>query len=233
MAERPIFIPRIDGQRLVEEVSISFIWQKGMAPSQKRKNVVALHEAAAKRGFTPLLEVSTKSEERLGQRLSAFNLKVQLDEIGPIPLESAYQGSKVFEHGGPFRDLYKADSRDAKRDLRLRGSGGLVGFRFEGADFPVVPKTAFYDWLYIRALYPHREFLLRLREFAGFTDIEFNPEKSLNCQARACATFVSLQTKGLLEAALRSPKAFMGILLPDSVVQPHSYADRQQALFGR
>lgn len=233
MAERPIFVPRTDGQRLVEEVSIAFTWHKGMAPSQKRKNVVALHEAAATRGFTPLLEVSTKSEEKLGQRLSAFNLKVQLDEVGPIPLESAYQGSKVFEHGGPFRDLHRAESRDAKRDSRLRDSGELIGFRFEGADFPISPKTAFYDWLYVRALYPHREFLLRLRDYAGFTDIEFNPEKSLNCQARSCATFVSLHTKGLLETALKSPQAFMGILLPDSVVQPHSYAERQQALFGR
>jgi len=233
MAERPVFVPRTDGKRLVEEISIAFTWHKGMAPSQKRKNVVALHEAAAKRGLAPLLEVSTKSEEKLGQRLSAFNLKVQLNEIGSIPLESAYQGSKVFERGGPFRDLYLAESRDAKRDARLRESGELVGFRFEGADFPIFPKTAFYDWLYIRALYPHREFLLRLREYAGFTDIEFNPEKSLNCQARSCATFVSLHTKDLLETALKSPEAFIGILLPDSVIQPHSYAERQHALFGR
>jgi hypothetical protein len=233
MAERPVFIPRTDGQRLVEEVSIAFTWHRGMAPSQKKKNVLALHDAAAKRGISPLLEISTKSEEKLGQRLSAFNLKVHLEVPGSIPLESAYQGSKVFERGGPFRDLYSAESRDAKRDPRLQESGSLTGFRFEGADFPIFPKTAFYDWLYIRALYPHRDFLVRLRDYAGFTDIEFNPGKSLNCQARSCATFVALHTKGLLEAALKSPQAFIGILLPDSVVQPHSHAERQQALFGR
>jgi hypothetical protein len=233
MAERPVFVPRTDGQRLVEEVSIAFTWHSGMAPSQKRKNVFALHEAAAQRGLSPLLEVSTKSEEKLGQRLSAFNLKVELDESGSIPLESAYQGSKIFERGGPFRDLYQAESRDAKRDPRIQESGKLIGFRFEGTDFPIFPKTAFYDWLYIRALYPHREFLLRLRDYAGFTDIEFNPEKSLNCQARSCATFVALHSKGVLEAALKSPDAFIGVLLPDSVTQPHSYAERQHALFGR
>ncbi len=233
MAERPVFVPRTDGRRLVEEISIAFTWHKGMAPSQKRKNVIELHEAAAKRGLAPLLEVSTKSEGRLGQRLSAFNLKVQLDEVGFIPLESAYQGSKVFERGGPFRDIYRAESRDAKRDPRLRESGDLIGFRFEGADFPILPKTAFYDWLYVRALYPHREFLVRLCDYAGFTDIEFNPEKSLNCQARSCATFVSLHKKDLLAAALESPDAFMNFLLPDSVFQPHSYAERQHGLFGR
>ena len=35
-----------------------------------------------------------------------------------------------------------------------------------------------------------------------FTDIEFNHEKSLNCQARSAAIFVSLYQKGLLEECL-------------------------------
>jgi hypothetical protein len=233
MAERPVFVPRTDGRRLVEEISVAFTWHSGMAASQKKKNVLALHVAAAKMGLSPLLEVSTKSEEKLGQRLSAFNLKVQLADSGQIPLESAYQGSKIFERAGPFLDLYQADSRDAKRDPRLHDSGKLVGFRFEGIDFPIFPKTAFYDWLYIKALFPHREFLLRLRDYAGFSDIEFNPEKSVNCQARSCATFVALHSKDLLEASLKSPQAFIAVLLPDSIDQPHSYAERQHALFGR
>ena len=59
------------------------------------------------------LEVSTKSNEKLGQRLSAFNLKIDT-KIGEITIESAFQGSKVFEHGGPYTDIYKKDSRDAK-----------------------------------------------------------------------------------------------------------------------
>src|SRR5690606_13767746 len=161
--------------RLVEETSVSFLWHKGMAPSQKKKNVAELHEAAAKRGIEPLLEVSSKSEEKLGQRLSAFNLKVELDEGAFISLECAFQGSKVFELGGPYTDLFGVESRDAKRDERLSRSGKLTGFRFEGQDFPLLPKTVFYDWLYIRALQPHREFLQRLNRYAGFTDIEFNP----------------------------------------------------------
>ena len=93
MAERPVFIPSRKPGRLVEETSISFLWHKGMAPSQKRKNVVELHTAAARRGIEPLLEVSSKSEEKLGQRLSAFNLQVELDEGGFISLECAFQGS--------------------------------------------------------------------------------------------------------------------------------------------
>jgi len=231
MADRPIFIPRPNGFCLAEEISISFIWNKGMAPIQKRKNVVALHQAASVRGFSPLLEVSTKSENRLGQRLSAFNLKVEIDSNTSIPLECAYQGSKVFEQGGPFTDLYFFESRDAKRDSRLQTSGNLIGFSFQDIDFPIFPKTAFYDWLYIRAIFPHREYLNRLHSYAGFTDIEFNPEKSLNCQARSCATFVALDKNGLLSESMESLQAFIDILQPGSVKQFIPCANNQQSLF--
>lgn len=231
MAERPIFMPSQKSGRLVEEMSVPFLWHKGMAPSQKKKNVLELHTAAAKRGIEPLLEVSSKSEEKLGQRLSAFNLKVELEDGGFISLECAFQGSKVFERGGPYIDLFGIESRDAKRDERLSSSGKLVGFRFEGQDFPLIPKTAFYDWLYIRALYPHREFLQRLQRYAGFTDIEFNPGKSINCQARSCATYVALERLELLDECARSTERFMQVLLPDSLEQPHSDKERQNSMF--
>ncbi len=231
MAERPVFFPSLKPGRLVEEFSVEFLWHKGMAPSQKKKNVAELHQAAEKRGYSPILEVSTKSEEKLGQRLSAFNIKVEFDDGGVIPLECAFQGSKVFEHGGPFIDLFGAESREAKRDERLTSSGKLTGFRFDGQDFPLIPKTAFYDWLYIRALYQHREFLQRLQRYAGFTDIEFNPGKSINCQARSCATFVALDRLNLLGDCVGSSERFMQVLLPDSLQQPHSNSDRQQSMF--
>lgn len=220
MAERPIFIPWITGHRLVREICFDFHWNPGFAPVQKKKNIVALHEAAAAKGYSPLLEVSTKSEEKLGQRLSAFSLKVETREHGPIPLECAYQGSKVFERGGPFTDLYLADAREAKKDQRIRGSGRIVAFRFEDFEFPTEPKTAFYDWLYSSAIFPHREFLRRLETYAGFTDIEFNPEKSLNCQARSCAIFVSMMKRGILAKAQESPSQFIAALHPESSPEP-------------
>jgi len=222
MAERPIFIPFIEGHRFVREISVTFKWSPGFAVVQKKKNILAMHEAAAIKGFTPLLEVSTKSEIKLGERLSAFNLQVVLDDGTTTTLESAFQGSKVFEKGGPYRDIYRATSREAKRDERLRISGGVFGFDFEGVFFPSEPKTAFYDWLYARALAPHKEYLVRLNDFSGFTDIEFNPEKSINCQARSCALFVSLCRKGLLDDALSSPAKFIETVSADSFAQPYS-----------
>src|SRR5262245_5736166 len=144
MALRPIFVPREHGPRLVDEVSLRFTWHSGFAPVQKRKNVEELHAAATKEGLRCVLEVSTKSADKLGVRLSAFNLKVALPDGRLVPLESAYQGSKVFERGGPFVDLYVFSARDAKQDPRLKSFGKLTSFRFGDADWKLEPKTAFY-----------------------------------------------------------------------------------------
>jgi hypothetical protein len=235
MAERPIFVPAPDEPELVKEIYLRLKWHPGFAPVQKEKNVAALHEAAAAAGYAPVLEVSSKSVEKLGRHLSAFHLKVQ-SPIGEIPLESAFQGSKVFERGGPFTDLYAVDARDAKRDPRLRESGRIVAFGFDGIRFPIEPRTAFYDWLYINAIYPHREWLQRLHRYAAFSDIEFNPERSVNCQARSCALFVSLLTKGLLDSAVESPQAFIDTLVayayrPRQVERAgqHTLAAREEA----
>jgi hypothetical protein len=230
MARRPIFIPFTEGHRFVREISVEFKWSPGFAVVQKKKNILAMHEAAKMKGFAPILEVSTKSEMRLGERLSAFNLPVELNDGIITTLECAFQGSKVFESGGPYRDIYRVTSLEAKRDERLRSSGKVVGFDFEGVVFPSDPKTAFYDWLYVRALAPHRDYLLRLEDFAGFTDIEFNPDKSINCQARSCALFVSLRRKGLLEDALSSPAKFIEVVSADSFAQPYSHDTKQKRL---
>jgi hypothetical protein len=216
MAKRPVFAPGSDRETLVKEIDFSISWHSGFAPSQKKKNINALHNAAARSGYMPLLEVSTKSDDPFGQRLSAFNLKIETDDYGVIPLECAYQGSKIFAHGGPYSDLYFSDGRAAKKDIRLTSSGRLIGFDFLGIRFPLEPMTAFYDWLYVTSLAPRREtFFAQLDRYAGFTDIEFNPEKSINCQARSCALFVALMRTSSLEAAVRSPDAFIELLRAD------------------
>lgn len=229
MASRPVFTAVGDHAHLVKEVPVEFLWNPGFAPVQKKKNISAMHEAARRKGLSPLLEVSTKSEEKLGQRLSAFNLKIET-EIGEISIESAYQGSKVFKVGGPYTDIYEMDSRSAKRDERLKNSGDLTGFNFFGQNWPLIPKTAFYDWLYLSALLPHKDYLRRLFDYAGFTDIEFNPEKSINCQARTCALLVSLLRLDCLDDALRSQSDFIAMVATDSFNQRHSTDLRQKVL---
>jgi hypothetical protein len=211
MAERPIFLPTPHADQLVREVSVTLVWHGGFAESQKKRNIQALHEAAAHLGYGPLLEVSTKSDDKVGQHLSSFRLKLR-STLGEIPLECAFQGSKVFEGGGPYLDLLATDPRTAKRDPRLRNSGRLIAFEFQGTRFPLEPKTAFYDWLYLGAVFPHRDWLARLDRFVGFTDIEFNPQRSINCQARSMALFSSLKSRHLLEDAMENQQSFLQVL---------------------
>jgi len=230
MARRPVFIPVNRHDHLVNEIEIEFSWSPGFAPVQKKKNITALHEAAEGKGLYPLLEVSTKSDELLGQRLSAFSLKIETD-VGAISIESAFQGSKVFENGGPYTDLYMKDSRESKTDTRIRTSGKLVGFSFMGNEWPLIPKTAFYDWVYLKALEPHKEYLVKLFKYKGFTDIEFNPKKSINCQARTCALLVSLMKLNSLDYALSSQVNFIDVVSNDSLRKSHSSDLRQGKLY--
>jgi hypothetical protein len=228
MSERPIFIPATHNTHLVEEVFLPLQWHSGFASIQKEKNVRELHASARFAGFSPLLEISTKSERPVGRRLSAFHLSVRTDEFGPIPLECAFQGSKIFEEGGPYVDLYQKNVRDVKRDTRLRRSGRVIDFLFAGCSFPLEPKTLFYDWLYIGAIYEHREWLRRLQCYAGFTDIEFNPKRSINCQARSLALFIALTRRGLLEEAVQSPDNFRAVLLRHDY-RPELHENRKAA----
>jgi len=231
MAERPVFIPQQGTRELVKEAYFDIRWSPGFAPVQKKKNIAALHEAAAKAGYSPLLEISSKSEEKLGQHLSAFHLKVRESGMDEIRLEAAFQGSKVFERGGPFTDLYSAEGKLAKRDPRLQESGKLTGFLFNGFSFPLEPKTIFYDWLYINAIYPHREWLERLYKYAGFTDIEFNPGRSINCQARSCALFISLMKTDQLHQAVASPQIFTDLISHYDYRPQLRNGDTQSAFF--
>lgn len=213
MAHRPVFVPNLVGRVLVSPIEIEFAWAPGLAPSQKQKNIRSLHAAAsAKRGLIRVLEISTKSESQLGVALSAFNL--QLTTPGGLrgSIENLFQASKVFQRGGPYVDLLGASSAAAKSDPRLKQSGALTGFRLDGQGWPLQPTTLFYDWLYLSALQQHPDLAGALLEHDGFTDIEFNPARSLNCQAASAARYVAMVKRGLLANAMASPAAFQEAL---------------------
>ncbi len=208
MAQRPAFFPKFDGIG-VETRSFAFTWNPGFAPSQKRKNVVALHEAisASRRGCRPL-EVSRRSLDDAGIRLSAFNLTLPLGGA-QCPVESVFQASKVFEFSGPHPELYPTPPRDVRTFVKENACGLLTGFNLNGTRWPLCPTTVFYDWLYLKALAANPDLAHVLLSFDCFTDIEFNPEKSLNCQAYATALYSSLVHARKLDEALSSQKAFL------------------------
>lgn len=211
MAKRPIFIPNYKGFPFVKEELIEFEWHAGFAKVQAQKSIASLHEAAAKAEIENILEISSKSSEELGVCLSAFNLKI-IKDSKYLSVECAYQGSKFFENGGPFSDLYSVSSREAKTDERLRTSGDFVGYIFFGENFPITPVTVFYDWLYLTALSQNSSLSDKLLKYDGFSDIVFNPRKSLNCQARAAALFVALHHKGELQRVIEDRDYYIDLM---------------------
>ena len=107
--------------------------------------------AAREFGVKNPLEVSSKSEDPLGVALSSFNLTFTTKRGRNLTVEVAFQGSKVFEHGGPYVDLFEKTPREAKRDERLQSNGALTKFSF----LEMIGRwseNGIYDWLYINAL---------------------------------------------------------------------------------
>ena len=197
MANRPFFIPSINKENLVETQTVEFKWFSGFAKTQKQKSVISFHENISKEfKIDKILEISTKSENKLGIKLSAFNLKIKFKEKEYF-LESLFQGSKIFSDQGPNTDLYEKEPIEAKKDERVKRSD-LKEFSFFGEKFSL--EFDFYSWLYFIALNQNKDLTRMILEYQAFTDIEFNPQKSLNCQAFSAALYSAMIKNELLDS---------------------------------
>lgn len=212
MAERPIFIPSTSHGPLVQDVIIEFNWHPGFSISQKQKNIKALHSEAKKKGIKSILEISTKSSSDIGEKLSALNLNLKFKNGKQLTVEQAFQGSKVFEFGGPYTELYEMSGRKIKKNLRLKKAGKITGFNLMGMKWDLKPETAFYDWLYIHALDQNPQLNNELIKYDGFSDIEFNPKKSINCQARSAALYVAFHKNDMLIKALSGKSVYLKMI---------------------
>ncbi len=205
MANRPVFISITEPPYFME-VDVEFDFHSGFALVQKQASIRSLHASFLKRnqGFH-ILEVSTKSENPLGVQLSAFNLMFYSTVYnGSYHIENIFQSSKQFELGGPYRELLNMSPKEAKTDERLKTSGRLIAFDYGGEKWSTEPKTMFYDWIYINALNQNEILSRDIMAFDAFTDIEFNPRKSINCQARSAAMFVGLKRANQLDKATKN-----------------------------
>ena len=113
------------------------------------------------------------------------------------------------EHAWPYTDIYKKTSIEAKKDIRLKNSGQLIAFHYSNRDWPIKPQTLFYDWLYLSALKQNPNLSEQLLEYNAFSDIEFNPSKSINCQAASAALYKSLTDLELLELDYSFEQAYL------------------------
>ena len=175
----------VNNANVFEEKIISFTYIKGMAFSQKQKNVLSFHHSIQEQyPNSKILEISTKSNNDLGVKLSAFNLK--LDNCF---VESIFQSSKVFEDGTQYEFLKNLPPREAKQHLSENTNGVLKCFKYANKEFPLNPPSLFYDYIYINALIQVPNVSNKILHYDIFTDIEFNEKKQINCQARACAIY--------------------------------------------
>ncbi|BDY11977.1 hypothetical protein HCR_02890 [Hydrogenimonas cancrithermarum] len=212
MARRPLFIATKDPDMPVKVVDVEFEWFAGMNVKRKRLCIASLHEAAAQLYGVPngrILEISSKSENHLGAAMSAFNLSVDAGNGASVSVESIFQGSKVFERGGPYTEIYGMSARQAKKYEKLYDSGNLLYFLRKGERWDLEPRTAFYDWVYLNALVRNPKLAEAVMAYEAFTDIEFNPKKSINCQAASAALFVSLVSLGVIVEALSGKESFL------------------------
>ena len=220
MATRPVFVPDSSSDApQVATKDIEFTWHPGLSLAQKQRSVSSLHASATEVGLGRCLEVSTKSLDPIGVQLSAFHLQVEL-EGERMPVECAFQSSKVFTLGGPFTDLQQMDPWKVKKDPRIRESGPLTAFVLADREFPLKPLTFFYDWLYLSALRQNPHLSEQLAAYDGFTDIEFNPNrrdfKPINCQARSCALALALMEQGMSLDEVSDPSVFRNIAVAAS-----------------
>lgn len=210
--KRPVFMPRVNSDNLVKTDMIRFERHVGFASRQKKKSINDMHQVIRKKyGFNHVLELSSKSGNKLSFLLSPLSLKLNNENGGePYSVENAFQSSMVFEDGGPYIDLLSAPPRQAKKDERLITSGELIGYNYFGMEWSVEPLTTFYDWLYVNALKQNPQLHEEVMQYQAFTDMEFNPKKSIHSSAYALAMFVALHKRELLDN-IEDPTVFFNL----------------------
>ena len=210
MATRPVFIVSLEGNRYVTVKTIEFQWVPGMAISQKQKCIDSLHNQIKTEIGNNVLEVSSKSRTSLGVSMSAFNLGFVHPKFQEfISVESAFQGSKVFEKGGSFPELYTKNAREAKAFFKEKDLGKLIKFNFFGQIWSLNPLTLFYNWLYLKSIHKNQLLAKNAANYDLFTDIEFNPKKSINCQAYSAALYVSLVKRKIIDVVLDNHETYI------------------------
>lgn len=205
-AIRPIFIAAED---CITVENYQFDFYGGFSLEQKRKSINAFHKVIKENMDIPILEVSRKSDNLLGNKLSAFNLVITIKDK-QIPVECIYQASKVFGNK-QFKECLSMEPGEAKKYVSQNVNNNnltLTGFNLFGKEFPLYPFSLFYDFLYIWALSQNEELAKEILEYTGFTDIEFNPKKQVASQARSCAIYKHLYMINKVNDFLKSFEDF-------------------------
>lgn len=209
-ATRPIFIAWWENT-LFTQKDVEFERFMWLASEQKKKSVRSFHSKVKEQlWINQILEISTKSDDPLWIALSAFNLRSHV-LTWIYTVESIFQWSKVFITWWPYEDFFTMHGREIKKDQRYINWTKLIEFKLLWEIRPLYPSTAFYDWLYVNALILNKELWDKIMNYSAFTDIEFNPTKKFNCQAKSASLFVGLKNKKIINDSFISKDEFITI----------------------
>ena len=207
--KRLVFVP-LDYEPYYSVETVNIPDEFKLETSQQKKDCLKyIHEVFhSKHPTKRILEISTKSFQPEGVALSAFNLSYFVVSEGEnFPVENVYQSSKFFENGKNYRDLLYVTPKEAKKDVRLTSSGKVIKYIFESyeypfdeIEYPVEPKDAFFNYLYMLALMKNSELSNMLFRYDAFSDIEFDPAVGVNCQARVAAKYVGMVNSGIIKS---------------------------------
>lgn len=211
MAKRIYFIAKPSYRGLIVEKNIQYEHFRGESQKQKNRSIHAMHHAIkAMESGGKILDVSKNSNEPLGRELSSVNL-IYEGKSGAYPVMNIFQSAKIFDGGGPFTDLLLENPRVSSKDKRLKDSGRLLGFHFEGEPYSLTPRHYFFDWIYVNALYQKKKLHEVVTAYDMITDVDYNMNSMFASSARACAYFISLYHADLLEEALETRESFQRI----------------------
>ncbi len=197
----------------IYEKEFTFDFFGGFALSQKQKTIEAFHHEISKAGINQILEISRKSINPIGNALSAFNLMITIDNK-KYPLECMYQSSKVFNDNLQYIEAMNLTPLEAKKLIKTKVKEEkliLTGFRCFGIDFPLMPKTIFYDYIYVLALSQNPNIGSQVVKYYCFTDVEFNHKTQFASQARSCAIYKYLVENNVLTEAIEDLNKFKEI----------------------
>jgi hypothetical protein len=188
------------------EKEFTFDFFGGFAVEQKQRTIDKFHnEIKLSNPALKILEVSRKSKNPLGPMLSAFNLTINLNGR-PYSVESIYQSSKVFSDQIQFLECMFLPPMEAKKKIQEeieKAKLEIIGFRLLNVNFPLIPNTIFYDYLYLLGLSQNRIIADQILKYDVFTDIEFNHKRQFASQARSCAIFKHLSLRNQLNSVLQ------------------------------
>ena len=196
----------------IYEKEYTFDFYPGFSSTQKQKNIESFHSALKFDGINEVLEISRKSSNPIGSKLSAFNLMIEIFG-NKYPIECVYQSSKVF-NGKTFHELLNVEPTVAKKTVKEaveKEKLVLTSFECLGYKFPLYPYSLFYDYIYVVALKQNPDIAKEVLEYNCFTDIEFNHKKQFASQARSCAIFKYLSINNLLDSYLKDINSFVNI----------------------